>query len=151
MNNQDLVRDFHEKFLLTTNSEPTIPSEEDMALRDELIAEEFLTEYRDAVRDRDLVKIADALGDILYVVYGAGVTYGIDLQSVFEEIHRSNMSKLWSDVSEVSRENPDYTVNRVADGKFVVHRPDGKVVKPPGYSPPDLQKVMYADSLLHPE
>lgn len=60
---------------------------------------------------------------MLYVVYGAAVTYGIDLEPIFDEIHRSNMSKLW----------PDGTVQK---------REDGKVLKPPTYSPADLEPIL---------
>src|SRR4051812_7991396 len=98
----------------------------DIELRARLIKEE-LNEFRDAsslyINDKHIIEVADALGDLLYVVYGAGVTYGIDLEPVFQEIHRSNMSKLWP------------------DGK--AHRDTGgKVIKSPNYSPANLAFVL---------
>lgn len=87
-------------------------------LRYKLIKEE-LGELMDAQTDQDLVEIADALGDLLYVVYGAALGYGIDLEPVMEEIHFSNMSKF-----------------------PVTTREDGKVQKGPNYVPPDLDTVL---------
>lgn len=92
-------------------------------LRFELIAEE-VQELSTAIDNDDIVEIADALTDILYVVYGAGHAYGIDLDECFNEVHRSNMSKLGE------------------DGK-PIYREDGKVLKGPKYSPPDLESVIF--------
>jgi predicted HAD superfamily Cof-like phosphohydrolase len=86
-----------------------------------LLIEEELAELRNAGEARNLVAVADALADLLYVVYGAAETYGIDLQPVFREIHRSNMSK----------GDPE-----------VVRRPDGKILKGERYSPPRVGEVM---------
>lgn len=116
---QKQVEEFHRKFELTINKTPTLPHVEDRRLRFRLINEE-LQELR---RARTLVDVADALGDLLYVVLGAAVTYGMDLQTVFEEIHRSNMSKLW-------------------EGGKVVKDAHGKVMKPLTYSPADLLTVL---------
>jgi len=117
---QRMVRDFHERFGLSRNDSPVWPGEVAHRLRVNLIEEE-LAELRNAGETHDLVEIADALGDLLYVVYGAAVTYGIDLEPVFSEIHRSNMSK----------GDPD-----------VVARSDGKVLKGPNYSPPRVAEVL---------
>ena len=92
-------------------------------LRFELIAEE-VQELSTAIDNDDIVEIADALTDILYVVYGAGHAYGIDLDDCFSEVHRSNMSKLGE------------------DGK-PIYRTDGKVLKGPDYFPPDLEGVIF--------
>lgn len=125
-NEQKLVKEFHEKFGLTINERPTIPSNKDIVLRQRLIDEEtneLLVAGLISTRDVDIAEIADALGDLLYVVYGAAVTYGIDLEPVFNEIHRSNMSKLW----------PDGTVKK---------NEAGKVLKPPTYSPARLAEII---------
>lgn len=102
---------------------PAIPTKATRHLRWRLIDEE-LTEFQYAIDipddEVDLVKVADALGDLLYVVLGAGVAFGIDLAPVFDEIHRSNMTKF-------------------IDGQ---KRPDGKWVKGPSYTPADLQRVL---------
>ena len=92
-------------------------------LRYDLIKEE-VDELREALDARDLVGVADALTDILYVTYGAGHSFGIDLNKCFEEVQSSNMSKLGE------------------DGK-PIYREDGKVLKGPNYFPPNLTKVIY--------
>jgi predicted HAD superfamily Cof-like phosphohydrolase len=91
-------------------------------LRIDLIREEF-DELRSAIVDDDIVGIADALTDILYVVYGAGHAYGIDLDACFNEVHESNMTKLGPDGKAIKNEN-------------------GKVMKPATYRPPNLQRVL---------
>jgi predicted HAD superfamily Cof-like phosphohydrolase len=88
-------------------------------LRYDLIDEE-LQELKQAQKREDIIWIADAIGDLLYVVYGCAVAYGIPAQQVFDEVHRSNMSKF-------------------IDGH---RREDGKWIKGPSYSPPDLRKVL---------
>jgi predicted HAD superfamily Cof-like phosphohydrolase len=123
MNDEQLmVREFHERFGLPHNEHPTWPGEVAHRLR-VLLIEEELAEFRNAGEARSLVCIADALGDLLCVVYGAAVTYGIDLEPVFKEIHRSNMSK----------GDPE-----------VVRRPDGKILKGEHYSPPRIDEVLAA-------
>lgn len=97
--------------------------EETASLRLKLIEEE-LEELWLAVREGNVVEVADALGDLAYVVYGAAVSFGIDLGKVTDEIHRSNMTKVW----------PDGRVKKNGDGK---------VVKPPTYSPADLEAVLF--------
>ena len=92
------------------------------ALRVDLIDEE-LNELREATGKQDLVGIADALTDLLYVVYGAGHAYGINLDECFAEVHRSNMSKL-------------------DDESQPIYREDGKVLKGPNYTPPDLAEII---------
>jgi predicted HAD superfamily Cof-like phosphohydrolase len=101
---------------------PKLPSEEVVDLRLDLIEEE-LQELTTASYNEDMVEIADALTDILYVTYGMGAALGIDLDKCFEEVQRSNMSKLG------------------ADGK-PIYREDGKVMKGPNYSPPNLQRMV---------
>ena len=100
---------------------PTLSDFSTRELRLELIVEE-VEELADAIDNEDLVEIADALTDILYVTYGAGHALGIDLDACFDEVHRSNMSKL--------DEN----------GK-AIYRADGKVLKGPNYFPPNLKNI----------
>ena len=91
-------------------------------LRYDLIREE-LSELREALDNKDIVGVADALTDILYVTYGAGHAFGINLDKCFAEVQRSNMSKLGE------------------DGR-PIYRDDGKVLKGPKYSPPDLESII---------
>ena len=122
--NFELVGDFMEAFGQDVQLEPTWPDFNTRELRLELIQEE-LDELSDAVADRDMVQIADALTDLLYVVYGAGHAFGIDLDECFQEVHSSNMSKLGP------------------NGK-PIHREDGKVMKGPGFFEPDLENILGA-------
>ena len=124
VSNFELVGDFMEAFGQKVELEPTWPDFNTRELRLELIQEE-LDELAQAIDERDMVQIADALTDLLYVVYGAGHAFGIDLDECFAEVHRSNMSKLGP------------------NGK-PIHREDGKVMKGPGYFEPDLEGVLGA-------
>lgn len=120
------VAAFHEAFGHPVADAPTLVSPEIGLLRVKLIAEE-LAEYEQALVDDDLVGIADALGDLLYVVLGAAVVHGIDLAEIHEEIQRSNMSKLGE------------------DGKPVPHPTiPNKIGKGPNYTPPQLGRVVRA-------
>lgn len=119
----DAVAEFHRAFGLTENSKPTLPSDDIRALRKKLLEEEF-TEYNVGEDKNDLVEIADALADLIYIAYGTAVAYGIPLDKVFAEVHRSNMAKL-------------------VDGK-VIRRDDGKVLKPAGWTPPDIKSILDA-------
>ena len=122
--NFEKVGDFMEAFGQRVEMEPTWPDFNTRELRLELIQEE-LEELSDAVADRDMIQIADALTDLLYVVYGAGHAFGLDLDECFEEVHRSNMSKL-------------------GENGRPIHREDGKVMKGPGYFEPDLENILGA-------
>jgi predicted HAD superfamily Cof-like phosphohydrolase len=122
--NFEKVGDFMEAFGQRVEMEPTWPDFNTRELRLELIQEE-LEELSDAVADRDMIQIADALTDLLYVVYGAGHSFGLDLDECFEEVHRSNMSKL-------------------GENGRPIHREDGKVMKGPGYFEPDLEGILGA-------
>jgi predicted HAD superfamily Cof-like phosphohydrolase len=118
------VAAFHSAFGLPFHNLPTIDVPADLgALRVRLLAEE-VDEFAHAVAARDLVGIADALADVVYVAFGSAVTYGIDLDAVFAEVHRSNMSKL------------------DARGRPVL-RADGKVLKSSRYTPPDIAGVLH--------
>jgi predicted HAD superfamily Cof-like phosphohydrolase len=122
MDVQQKVKEFHQAFKMPDRNTPGIPDEQEQQLRQDLIDEE-VEELREAIANQDIVEIADALGDIAYVVFGAALHYGIDLNAVIEEIHQSNMSKL------------------AADGQ-PIYREDGKALKGPNYFPPDLAKVL---------
>jgi predicted HAD superfamily Cof-like phosphohydrolase len=122
MSNFDKVKDFMNAYDQEVLDKPSLPTFEVAQLRTELIKEEF-TELIDAINKMDIVEVADALTDILYVTYGAGHAMGINLDKCFEEVHNSNMSKMGS------------------DGK-AVKGPTGKVMKGPNYKPPDLKKVI---------
>ena len=124
ISNFEKVGDFMEAFGQRVEMEPTWPDFNTRELRLELIQEE-LEELSDAVADRDMIQIADALTDLLYVVYGAGHAFGLDLDECFEEVHRSNMSKL-------------------GENGRPIHREDGKVLKGPGYFEPDLEGILGA-------
>jgi len=103
---------------------PSWPSWETVRLRCDLIDEE-VSELHEGVLDRDLVSIADAIADILYVTYGMAAAFGMDADALFAEVHRSNMSKLGP------------------DGK-PIYREDGKILKPATYSPPNITGVLNA-------
>jgi len=115
------VKDFHQAFGQRVGETPELPSKEERELRRKLLAEEY-TEYVVAEYNNDIVEIADALADIIYIACGTAVSYGIPLDDVFAEVHRSNMAKL-------------------VDGK-VIRRSDGKVQKPDGWTPPDIKAIL---------
>ena len=145
-----MVRDWHRAFQATVNHEPTIPSSADAMLRISLHSEEAVTEMSRAFASKDVVEIADSIADALFVIYGTAVTCGIDAELAFAEVFRSNMSKLWTlneltpeqipkgcGVTSVVNVNPETERDVRA---FVVKRPDGKVVKAPGFSPVNPDK-----------
>lgn len=143
-NEQLMVEQFHRAFGVTINYYPTVPSQHDIDLRRNLIDEEA-AEFREA---KTLTEVKDALGDLLYVVYGAAICYGIDLEPIFEEIHRSNMTKLWTD--EEVKSLPIFCVvfSSLPSGerRHVVKRNDGKVIKSPSYTPANLATVLHEQS-----
>jgi len=123
MTNFQLVREFMKTFDQDVKNKPDLADHKTRALRLDLIYEEY-KELEDAMAEQHLEGVADALTDILYVVYGAGHAFGIDLDTCFAEVHRSNMSKL------------------DANGQ-VIRREDGKVMKSDLYSPPDLKSILF--------
>ena len=119
------VEKFHSAFGLGIKQHPTANlGEKKNRLRSELMKEEN-EEYLEAANKNDVVKVADALGDMLYILCGTIIEHGMQdkIEEIFEEIQRSNMNKLGADGKPVSRE-------------------DGKVLKGPGYTKPDLNKVL---------
>jgi predicted HAD superfamily Cof-like phosphohydrolase len=125
--NFEAVRQFMTVFAQEVKDFPEFPEEQVQRLRVDLIEEE-LNELKEAIYAHNIVEVADALTDLLYVVYGAGVAFGIDLDRCFEEVHASNMSKLGEDGQPIFRD-------------------DGKVLKGPNYFKPDLFRVLYQDEL----
>lgn len=120
--NFELVGDFMESMDQEVRIKPSFPEGDIQKLRFDLVEEE-LDELQYGIDNQDIVEIADALTDLLYVVYGAGHAFGIDLDECFSEVHRSNMSKLGPDFKPIKRK-------------------DGKVLKPDTYSPPDLKTIL---------
>ena len=122
MSNFNKVKTFMETFGQEVKNKPSFSSEKINDLRYELIREE-LDELKEALKNKDLLEVADALTDILYVTYGAGHAFGIDLDKCFEEVQQSNMSKLDE------------------KGKPIYNK-SGKVMKGPIYFKPDLTKFV---------
>ena len=122
MTNFESVKKFMEKFGQEIKEKAGFPSEKITSLRFALIKEE-LDELKDAMYNKDIKEVADALTDILYVTYGAGHAFGINLDKCFEEVQNSNMSKLGT------------------DGK-PIYNEKGKVMKGPNYFKPDLKKFL---------
>ena len=123
---QAMLIEFHAAFGLTTNLGKPPAITDESPLRRELLREEY-EEYIAAEDAGDLVELADALGDMAYVIYGTAIAYGIDLDAVVREIHRSNMTKLM----------PDGTVKR---------REDGKVQKGPNFVRPNINAALEAST-----
>ena len=126
MTNFEKVKEFMTTFGQEVKSNAEFPNDKIVELRKKLIDEEF-NELKDAIKEKDIVEVADALTDILYVTYGAGHAFGVDLDACFSEVQESNMSKLGE------------------DGK-PVYRSDGKVQKGPNYWKPDLTKILYKET-----
>jgi|TARA_B100000767_G_C19657705_1_gene489611 predicted HAD superfamily Cof-like phosphohydrolase len=123
MSNFKKVRIFMETFRQEVKNKASFPNDKTVNLRFGLINEELL-ELKEAIKQKDLTEIADALTDILYVTYGAGHAFGINLDKCFQEVQDSNMSKL--------DEN----------GK-PIYNEQGKVMKGPNYFKPNLKKFLY--------
>ena len=122
MTNFDKVGTFMKTFGQEVKTKPSFSTDKINKLRLDLIKEE-LTELTDAMNNKDLLEVADALTDILYVTYGAGHAFGINLDKCFEEVQNSNMSKLDENGEPIYNEH-------------------GKVMKGPNYFKPDLSKFL---------
>jgi predicted HAD superfamily Cof-like phosphohydrolase len=116
------VREFHKTFGAKIGTEPSLMSFEEQNLRIALMEEE-LQEYVKALQDGDMVTAYDSLLDLLYVTVGSLISHGFPLQEGFDEVHRANMTK----------RNIDGTVS---------YREDGKVIKPPTFTPPNLERIL---------
>ena len=115
---QAMVDAFHRAFDIVVSAAPTVVDGRTRELRVKLIQEEF-DELKEAMESGDLPSIAKEMADLLYVVYGTAVSYGIDMDPVFREVHRSNMSKV---------------------GGY--KREDGKWIKPASYSPARIEPIL---------
>ena len=122
MSNFEDVKTFMKTFGQIVRTKPQFPDKKTMQLRFDLIKEE-LNELEQAMKTSNLKEVADALTDILYVTYGAGYAYGIDLDKCFKEVQRANMSKLGTDGKPIFSEK-------------------GKVMKGPNYSEPNLKQFV---------
>ena len=122
MSNFSKVGVFMKTFGQEVKNKPSFSSDKINKLRIDLIKEE-LEELTEAIKNKDLLEVADALTDILYVTYGAGHAFGIDLDKCFDEVQNSNMSKLSEDGRPIYNES-------------------GKVMKGPNYFKPDLSKFV---------
>ena len=122
MSNFNKVKTFMNTYGQDVKEKAEFPQNKIVQLRIDLIEEE-LNELKEAVKNNDIVEVADALTDILYVTYGAGHSFGVDLDKCFDEVQRSNMSKLG------------------VDGK-PIYNESGKVMKGPDYFAPDLKKII---------
>jgi predicted HAD superfamily Cof-like phosphohydrolase len=122
MSNFEDVKKFMQIFGQETKDKAEFPNKKIVQLRYELIKEE-LDELNQAIKDRDIKEVADALTDILYVTYGAGHAFGVNLDKCFEEVQRSNLSKLGE------------------NGK-PIYNSSGKVMKGPNYFKPNISKII---------
>ena len=122
MSNFERVKKFMITFGQEVKEKASFPNDEITSLRYDLIKEE-LDEFREAIMKKDIKEVADALTDILYVTYGAGHAFGINLDKCFKEVQNSNMSKLGT------------------DGKRI-YNDKGKVMKGPNYFKPNLSKFV---------
>jgi Uncharacterized protein conserved in bacteria len=122
MTNFSDVKKFMETFGQEVKKKAQFPSDKIVKLRYDLIKEE-LDEFEQAIKEKNLKEVADSLTDILYVTYGAGHAFGIDLDKCFNEVQRSNMSKL-------------------GDNGKPIYNEQGKVMKGPKYFEPNLKKFV---------
>jgi predicted HAD superfamily Cof-like phosphohydrolase len=151
LNSLNQVAEFHTTFKHPILPTPTIPSADRCKLRVELLAEE-LKELQQAINDNDLVEIADALCDLQYVLSGAVLEFGLGekFKELFDEVHRSNMSKACKTVDEADSTIAHYkgkdnteSYHKEIDGLFLVYRTqDNKTLKSINYSPADLGKIL---------
>ncbi len=123
MNYFEMVREFHKTFKQPIGK--TVGLTNRVKLRTDMLAEEF-NEYVEALNNYDITEVADALADMVYIACGTAVEFGIRFDDVFAEVHRANMSKLLPDGTPLLRE-------------------DGKVMKGPNYTPPDIKSILFPE------
>ena|SRR5689334_25423988 len=117
------VEEFHKAFKLPISEKLKLPDPNERHLRRALLLEE-VNEYIEGEINNSLIDIADGLADMVYIICGTALAYGIPLEDVFNEVHRSNMTKLDTDGNPIFRE-------------------DGKILKGPNYEPPNIGKVLH--------
>jgi len=125
MSNFNKVKTFMNTYGQEIRDKASFPDKKIVQLRIDLIQEE-LNELKEAISSNDIIEVADALTDILYVTYGAGHSFGINLDKCFDEVQDSNMSKL-------------------DENKKPIYSENGKVMKGPNYYPPNLKKIIELD------
>ena len=125
MSNFNKVKTFMNTYGQEIRDKASFPDKKIVQLRIDLIQEE-LNELKDAIASNDIIEVADALTDILYVTYGAGHSFGINLDKCFDEVQDSNMSKL-------------------DENKQPIYSENGKVMKGPNYYPPNFKKIIQLD------
>ncbi len=144
------VEQFHKTFNQPVLETPQIPDEKRCELRVRLLQEE-LDEFKEAIANNDLVEVADALSDIMYVLSGAIIEFGLkdQFETLFNEVQRSNMSKACNSMDIAEKTVAHYKAQgtaseiRESNGKFNVYRkPDNKVLKSVEYSPADLKTIL---------
>lgn len=118
----EMVHEFHRVYDCNINPMPELPSKDERALRMSLLKEEY-NEYIMGEKHHNIVEIADALADMLYIINGTCVSYGIPIDKIFAEVHASNMSKL-------------------DENGQVLRREDGKVLKGPNYFKPRIREIL---------
>lgn len=144
------VKEFHETFDMPVLSEPTIPDSERCDLRISLLEEE-INELKQAILDKDITEVFDAFNDILYILGGSILEFGMQdkFKQGFDEVHRSNMSKACKTVEDALLTIDKYKKSNNFDSdyieknnSFIVKRKDGKLLKSINYSPADLKKII---------
>jgi predicted HAD superfamily Cof-like phosphohydrolase len=144
------VKEFHETFDIPVLSEPTIPDSERCDLRISLLEEE-INELKQAILDKDITEVFDAFNDILYILGGSILEFGMQdkFKQGFDEVHRSNMSKACKTVEDALLTIDKYKKSNNFDSdyieknnSFIVKRKDGKLLKSINYSPADLKKII---------
>jgi predicted HAD superfamily Cof-like phosphohydrolase len=146
-----MVAEFHQTFKHPVLTEPAIPAENRCRLRVELLAEE-LKEFEQAIKDKDIVAVADALCDLQYVLSGAVLEFGLGpkFNELFEEVQRSNMSKACATEEEAratvefyyTRDKTECYYLQEGDKWLVYRKADNKTIKAKGYSPANLESIL---------
>lgn len=144
------VEEFHKMFDLPVLEEPTIPSKERTDLRISLLEEE-LGELKEAIKENDMVEVFDAFNDILYILGGSILEFGMQnkFNEGFDEVHRSNMSKACKSMQDALATISHYKQKDGVESNlfekqdnYIVKRNDGKLLKSINYSPADLKKII---------
>ena len=155
MNYIEKVSEFHKTFEAPILDNPEIPSEDRCKLRISLLQEE-LDELKQAIEDKDIVEVADALSDIQYVLSGAILEFGLGekFNDLFDEVQRSNMSKACSSIQEAietishykKKDGTESMYKQVGDKWIVYRMSDNKILKSVNYSPANLKKIIENES-----
>lgn len=144
------VGDFHDTFDVYSQTKPGLPKKKVRALRKRLLKEEH-KEYTDGEKANDIVEIADALADQIYIINGTAVAYGIPLDEIFDIVHESNMDKTCSSEQHAqdtvahyaSLPEPVETHYKEKNGRWIIYRSaDNKVLKRKGWTAPDFSHLL---------